>query len=119
LVATDVALTDLRQSDNGCMAADREQAAAQLASDLSDSQLDQLRHAVDTMAGRLHRLVEAAATEPRQRHDHKDHAAAAVDRLTAGWQPGSVGVGARYAVVDEMRSSPTPSACRPLCCAER
>jgi hypothetical protein len=99
------------------MAADREQAAAQLVSDLSDSQLDQLRSAVDTMAGRLHRLVEAP--EPRQRHDHKDHAAAAVDRLTAGWQPRVGRVDAGYAVVDKMRSSPTPSACRPLCCAER
>jgi DNA-binding MarR family transcriptional regulator len=60
-----VTLTDLGSQTMARMAADREQAAAQLLSDLSDSQLDQLRQALDTVAGRLHRLVEAAASEPR------------------------------------------------------
>ena len=62
-------LTDLGSQTMARMAADREQAAAQLLSDLSDSQLDQLRQALDTVAGRLHRLVEAAASSRRQRHD--------------------------------------------------
>jgi DNA-binding MarR family transcriptional regulator len=57
-----VTLTDLGSQTMARMAADREQAAAQLVSDLSDSQVDQLRHALDTVAGRLHRLVEAAAS---------------------------------------------------------
>jgi DNA-binding MarR family transcriptional regulator len=62
-----VTLTDLGRQTMARMAADREQAAAQLVSDLSDSQLHQLRHALDTVAGRLHTLVAAAPSEQRVR----------------------------------------------------
>jgi DNA-binding MarR family transcriptional regulator len=60
-----VTMTDLGSQTMARMAADREQAAAQLVSDLSDSQLNQLRHALDTVSGRLRRLLETAASEPR------------------------------------------------------
>lgn len=63
--ATLVTLTDRGVATIARMAREREQVAAELVADLDPDRLTALRESLDTVAGRLHAMVEAAVAADR------------------------------------------------------